>query len=70
VVDDTYQIEHGHFHHALIEVCRPVLNDFNGHNLLGFKVLALDDLPKSALPEYIQDEVATPAWFSISYARF
>lgn len=45
----TYQIEYGYFHHTLVEVRCPVLDDLDGHHFLGLKVLALDNLAEGSL---------------------
>lgn len=47
----TYQIKDRHFHHTLIEVGRPVLDDFDCDHLLCLEILALDDLSECALAE-------------------
>jgi hypothetical protein len=45
----THEIKNGHFHHALVEVCRAILDDLDGDNLLGSEILALDNLAKCSL---------------------
>ena len=54
----TYQIQHGNLHHALVKVCRLVLNHFYRHNLLGLHILAFDHLTKCPLAQDVQDEIA------------
>lgn len=56
----SYQVKNRHFHHALIEVCRFVLDNLHGHHLLRLQILALDDLAKRALPKHIQNQVPIP----------
>lgn len=56
----AYQVEHRHFHHALVEIGSAVLNNLDSHHLLRLEVLALDDLTKRALAQYIKDEVSIP----------
>lgn len=58
-----YQVEHGHLHHALVKVGRPVLDDLDRNNFLGLEVLTFDDLTKRALAEHVQDQIAVP-WTS------
>lgn len=53
-----YQVQDRHFHHTLVEVRGPVLNDLDSDHLLRFQVLALDHLTEGALPEDIEDEIA------------
>jgi hypothetical protein len=43
------QVEHRHLHHTLIEVGRPILDHFDGHNFLRPQVLAFDHLAEGAL---------------------
>ena len=62
----TYQVEDGNFHHALIEIGRPVLDNLDSHHLLCLEVLALDDLAKCALPKNVEDEVTIPIVGSVS----
>ena len=59
--DCSYQIEHGHLHHALVEVGGPILDHLDGHNLLGLQILALDHLSKGALSQHIKDQISIPA---------
>ena len=54
----VYQIEDRHFHHTLIKVCCPVLDDLDCDNLLSLQVLTLDDLTECSLAEDIQNEIA------------
>ena len=54
----TYQIEDRHLHHTLVEVGRSVLDHLHGNHFLRLQILTFDDLPKGALPENIQDQVA------------
>lgn len=54
----TNQIEHGNFHHTLIEVRRAVLDDLYCNDFLRPQVLTLDYLAKRALPQHIEDEIA------------
>ena len=51
---NAHQFEYRHFHHTLVEVSRPVLDDLDGHHLLCLEVLAFDDLPEGALAEHIE----------------
>lgn len=53
-----YQVQHGNFHHTLVEVCGAVFNDLDGHDFLRLEVLALDDLAESTLTQHVEDEVA------------
>lgn len=41
----------------MIEVGRPVFDNFDGHNFLRLEVLAFDDLAKCALTKDIQNQV-------------
>ena len=54
----THQIQDRHFHHALIEVRCPVLDNLDCDNLLRFQVLTLDDLPKRTLTQHVKNQVA------------
>ena len=56
----THQIENRYFHHTLVKVCRPVLDDLDSHNLLGLQVLAFYHLAEGTLSEDVEDEVAIP----------
>jgi hypothetical protein len=57
----TYQVQYRHLHHALVEVCSAVLDDFDRNNLLRLEVLALDNLAEGALPKHVENEVPIPA---------
>jgi hypothetical protein len=57
MMGSAYQFQNRDLHHALVKVRRLVLDDLDGHNLVGLHVLALDDLPKRSLTENVQDEV-------------
>ena len=50
-----YQVKYGHFHHALIKVCRPVLHDFYGYYFLSLQILTFYDLAEGPLPQHVQD---------------
>lgn len=52
------QIEDRHFHHTLVEVCGPILDNFHSHDFLCLQVLAFHDLTESALTQDIQDEIS------------
>ena len=52
------QIEDRHFHHTLVEVCCPILDDFDSHDFLCLQVLTFYDLTESALTQDIQDEIS------------
>jgi len=54
----TDQIEDGHFHHTLIKVRSPVLDNLDCDHLLRLEILAFDNLPKSTLPEDIENKVS------------
>lgn len=56
----SYQVQDRNFHHTLIEVCSLILNDLHGNNLLGFQVLALDNLTKCPLAQHVEDKVTIP----------
>lgn len=58
---ETHQVQDRHFHHTLVEVRGLVLDDLDGHNLLRFQVLTLDDLSECSLSQHVQDEVPVPA---------
>ena len=62
----SHQVQYRHFHHTLIEICRPVLDDLYGHDLLRLQVLAFDYLTECSLTEDIEDEVPIPAKAKIS----
>ncbi len=64
VNDEAYQIENRYFHHALVEVRCPVLDNLDGDNLLRLQVLAFDHLPERALTEDVKDEVTVPGRLS------
>jgi hypothetical protein len=55
-----YQIQYRHLHHALVEVCCTILDDFDGNDLLGLQVLALDNLAEGTLAENVENEVSVP----------
>ena len=52
------QIEDRDFHHTLIEVCGPVLDNLHCHNFLRLQVLALNDLTESTLTKDVQNEIS------------
>lgn len=52
------EIQHGHLHHALVEVCSPILYHLDCYDLLCFQILTLHDLPESTLTEDIQNEIS------------
>ncbi len=56
----TYQIQDGHLHHTLIEVCCPVFDHLDGDNLLRLQILTFHDLTECALAENIKDQIAVP----------
>lgn len=56
----TYQIQHRHFHHALVEVGGSVLDNLDSNHFLRLQVLAFDDLAESTLAEDVEDEVPVP----------
>src|SRR5690606_16377186 len=58
--DPSHQVQHRYFHHALVKVCRPVLDDLDGNNFLRPKVLTLDHLAERALTQNVQYEIAVP----------
>jgi hypothetical protein len=53
----AYQVEHRDFHHALVEVRGPVLDNLDRDNLLRLQILAFHDLAESALTKDIQYQV-------------
>lgn len=55
----AYQFQYRDLHHTLVKVGGFVLDDLDGHDLIGLHVLAFDDLPKCTLTENVQDEVTT-----------
>lgn len=56
----TNQVQHGNFHHALVEVSGAVFNNLDCDDLLGLEVLTLDDLSKGTLTQDIEDQIAVP----------
>ena len=52
---ETYKIQHGHFHHTLVEIGSSVLDDLDSHDFLSLEILTLDDLPECALAEDIEN---------------
>lgn len=52
------QIENRDFHHTLVEVCGPVLDNLHCNNLLGLQVLAFHDLTESTLTKDVQNEIS------------
>jgi DNA-binding GntR family transcriptional regulator len=56
----SYQIKNSNFHHALVEVCRPILDDLHRNNFLRLQVLTLHHLTKSSLSKNIEDEIPIP----------
>lgn len=56
----AYQVQDGHFHHTLVEVRCSVLDNLNGYHFLCLHVLALDNLPESALSKHIENKIAVP----------
>lgn len=58
--EGTYQVENRHLHHTLVEVCRAILDYLDCDDFLRLQVLALNDLPKCALAQYIQDQIPIP----------
>lgn len=56
----AYQVQDRHFHHALVKIGSPILDDLDRHHLLGLEILALDDLPESTLTKNVQNQVAVP----------
>ncbi len=57
---NMYQIQHRDLHHALVEVCGSILDDFHCNNLLGLEILAFHNLPKCSLTEDVQDQIPVP----------
>lgn len=55
--DMTYQVKNRDFHHTLVEVRCPVLDDLDRDNLLRLQILTLDDLPERALAQHVQNQV-------------
>ncbi len=54
----TYQIKHRDFHHTLIEIGGPVLDNLYSDHLLCFQILAFHDLPKRTLPKHVKNEIS------------
>lgn len=57
----VYQIQDRYLHHTLIEICRPVLHNFDCYYFLCFQVLAFDYLTEGALPKNIKYQISIPA---------
>lgn len=56
----SYQIQHRHLHHTLIEIRRLVFDNLDSDNFLGLQILTFHDLPKGSLAQYVENEVAVP----------
>lgn len=56
----SYQVEHRHLHHTLVEVGGAVFDNLDGHDLLRLEILTLDDLTKGTLAQHIENEIAIP----------
>ena len=54
----TDQFQDGNFHHALVEISGLVFNNLDRDYLMRLHVLTFDDLPESALTEYVEDQVS------------
>lgn len=65
----SYQIQHGNLHHTLIEVCSPILYDFDRYNFLRLQILAFDYLPERALSEDVENQISIPGCRSIHDGR-
>lgn len=59
------EIKHGDLHHTLVEIGRPVLDYFDGHDLLRLEVLAFDNLPKGTLTEHVKDQITIPMCYAL-----
>lgn len=59
-MDGTYQIQYRDFHHALIEICRLVLDDLDSHHFLRLQILAFHHLAECTLAQHIENEIAVP----------
>ena len=57
---NTHKFEDGDFHHTLIEVSRLVLHDLHRHHLMGFHVLAFDNLSERPWTENIKNQIPVP----------
>lgn len=56
----TYQIQDGHFHHALVEIGSPILDNLDGDDFLRLEVLTFHDLAESALAQHVENEISVP----------
>lgn len=56
--DQTYQVQDGHLHFALIQVCRLVLYNLDSADIVCPHILTLYNLTESALTEDIEDQVS------------
>ena len=56
----AHQIQHRYFHHALVEIGGPILDDFHSDYFLGFEILTLDYLPEGALSEDVKNQIPIP----------
>ena len=54
----TNQIENRHFHHTLVKVCGPVLDNLYRNHLLRPEILAFDNLPESPLAQHVENKIA------------
>lgn len=65
----TYQVQYRHFHHTLVEVCGPVLDDLDSDYFLCLQVLTFDNLAERSLTQHIQNEVSVlvPRLFRSQY---
>lgn len=53
----AHQVENGHLHHALIEVCRSILDNLHRDNLLCLQVLAFHNLTERPLTQNVENEI-------------
>lgn len=53
----THDIKDHDLHRTLLSISFFILDDFDTDNFVRFQVLALDNLPKSALTQHIQNEI-------------
>ena len=51
------EVQDRYLHHALVEVCSPVLHDLDSHHLLCFQILTLHHLSESTLTQHVQYQI-------------
>lgn len=58
IIKGAYQVKNRNFHHTLVEIGSPVLDDLDSHDLLRLQILTFDYLSERALAQDVQNQIA------------